>query len=55
MGRTLAHGGRDEGLLIKVTAEKTGRLLPPLILSESQADHLVATLSPLIRAFLTDQ
>ena len=45
----------EQGLLINVTADSVIRLLPPLILSEQQADHLVATLSPLIRAFLTDQ
>ena len=44
-----------QGLLINVTADNVIRLLPPLILSEAQADQLVATLSPLIRAFLSDQ
>ena len=44
-----------QGLLINVTADNVVRLLPPLILSEQQADQLVATLSQLIRAFLSDQ
>ncbi len=39
------------GLLINVTADRVVRLLPPLILSDAQADHLVGTLSDLI-AFL---
>lgn len=43
----------DAGLLINVTAEKVIRLLPPLIFSDSDADQLVTTLAPLIRAFLT--
>ena len=44
-----------QGLLINVTADSVVRLLPPLITSEAQADQLVATLSPLIRTFLSDQ
>ena len=42
----------DEGLLINVTADKVVRLLPPLVLSDEQADQLVDRLSPLIRKFL---
>ena len=45
----------EQGLLINVTADSVIRLLPPLITSEQQADQLVATLSPLIRTFLSDQ
>ncbi|MBF0219180.1 MAG: aspartate aminotransferase family protein [Gammaproteobacteria bacterium] len=41
----LAHG-----LLINVTAERVIRLLPPLILSDSEADHLVKELALLINA-----
>ena len=41
------------GLLINVTADKVVRLLPPLILNQDEARHLVDTLSPLIRDFLT--
>ncbi len=43
------------GLLINVTADSVIRLLPPLVISEPQADHLVDTLSPLIRDFLSEQ
>jgi acetylornithine aminotransferase len=41
------------GLLINVTADKVIRLLPPLILNQDEARHLVDTLCPLIREFLT--
>jgi len=47
VGRALAAG-----LLINVTAETVVRLLPPLILSDAEAEQLVATLSGLIRDFL---
>ncbi len=40
----------EEGLIGNSTAERVIRLLPPLILSDEQADELVATLVPLIRA-----
>lgn len=40
----------EEGLIVNSTAERVIRLLPPLILSNEQADELVATLVPLIRA-----
>ncbi len=42
----------EAGLLINVTAETVVRLLPPLILSDAEAEQLVATLSGLIRDFL---
>ena len=44
-----------DGLLINVTAERVVRLLPPLILSEQQADDLVSRLGALVRTFLTGQ
>lgn len=43
----------DEGLLINVTADCVIRLLPPLILDDSQANQLVDTLSNLIKRFLS--
>lgn len=42
----------DQGLLINVTADSVVRLLPPLVMSESQADTLVSKLSSLVREFL---
>jgi acetylornithine aminotransferase len=41
------------GLLINVTAERVIRLLPPLILTDKQADMIVEQVSDLIRDFLT--
>jgi acetylornithine aminotransferase len=41
-----------DGLLINVTAETVIRLLPPLIMSDAQADLLIAKLSALVADFL---
>jgi acetylornithine/N-succinyldiaminopimelate aminotransferase len=43
----------QSGLLINVTAERVVRLLPPLILTDKQADMIVEQVSELIRDFLT--
>ncbi len=43
------------GLLINVTADSVVRLLPPMILSDDEADELIAGLSTLIRKFLSAQ
>jgi acetylornithine aminotransferase len=45
----------EAGLLISVTADNVVRLLPPLIISAEEVDHLVAILVPLIRTFLSEQ
>jgi acetylornithine/N-succinyldiaminopimelate aminotransferase len=42
----------DAGLLINVTAERVVRLLPPLILDDSQADDLIDGLAVLVERFL---
>jgi acetylornithine aminotransferase len=42
----------ERGLVMNVTADSVVRLLPPLILSDEQADLLVDTLAPLIRELL---
>ncbi|MFP5345068.1 MAG: aspartate aminotransferase family protein, partial [Gammaproteobacteria bacterium] len=39
------------GLLINVTAERVVRLLPPLVISETEADQIVAGVSELIKNF----
>jgi acetylornithine aminotransferase len=44
----------DQGLLINVTAGCVIRLLPPLVMTTEQADQLIATLSGLVRQFLSD-
>jgi len=41
----------QQGLLINVTAERVIRLLPPLILSDQQADQIVDTVVELVIAF----
>ena len=42
----------SKGLLINVTADSVIRLLPPLILSQAEAQQLIDILSPLIKEFL---
>ena len=42
----------DKGLLISVTADSVVRLVPPLILSEAEADEIVAILCPLIKQLI---
>ncbi len=43
-----------EKLLINVTADKVVRLLPPLVIGQSEAEHLVAILAKLIKDFLAE-
>jgi acetylornithine/N-succinyldiaminopimelate aminotransferase len=50
----LVRQALDAGLLINVTADRVVRLLPPLILSDAEADEIVTRLAPLIRAFTPD-
>ncbi len=47
VGRALAAG-----LLINVTADRVVRLLPPLVMRQEEAQHLVDTLASLIKDFL---
>jgi acetylornithine aminotransferase len=44
----------DNGLLISVTADNVIRLVPALILTESEADEIVAKLAPLVKQFLAE-
>ncbi|XAH21680.1 aspartate aminotransferase family protein [Xylophilus sp. GW821-FHT01B05] len=44
----------DAGLLLSVTADSVIRLVPPLILTEAEADQIVALLAPLVKAFLAE-
>jgi len=41
-----------QGLLLNVTAERVIRLLPPLILSDDEADRIVDAVAGLVRSFL---
>ncbi len=50
MQRALQHH-----LLINVTAETVVRLLPPLILSKTQAEFVVSTVSELVETFLDEE
>ncbi|MDQ3271901.1 MAG: aspartate aminotransferase family protein, partial [Pseudomonadota bacterium] len=45
----------DKGLLLSVTADSVIRLVPPLILSEAEADEIVAILCPLIKKLLGEK
>ena len=44
----------DAGLLLSVTADSVVRLVPPLIITEAEADEVVAILAPLIKTFLAE-
>jgi acetylornithine aminotransferase len=44
----------DAGLLLSVTADSVVRLVPPLIITEAEADEIVSILAPLIKNFLTE-
>lgn len=45
----------ERGLLINVTHDNVVRLVPPLVLGREEADLLVASLAPLIQAFLESE
>lgn len=44
----------DAGLLISVTADTVIRIVPPLILTEAEADEMLSILVPLVRGFLAE-
>ena len=50
----LTQRAADAGLLISVTADNVVRLLPPLIMTEPQADEVAGLLVPLVKAFLAE-
>ncbi len=50
----LTQRAADAGLLISVTADSVVRLVPPLILTKTDADEIAALLVPLIKAFLAE-
>jgi len=49
----LVRHALEQGLLINVTAERTIRLLPPLILQDAEADQLVEGVAELVRTHCT--
>lgn len=44
----------NEGLLINVTAGKVIRLLPPLVLTDAEADQIISKVSALVKSYLGD-
>ncbi len=50
----LVQQAADHGLLISVTADSVVRLVPPLIMTEAEANEVLAILCPLISALLKD-
>ncbi len=53
--RELVDIAFDHGLLINVTAETVIRLLPPLIISDDEADEIVAVVCEIVRQFVRGQ
>jgi acetylornithine aminotransferase len=52
-GKLMQHA-LEEKLLINVTAGNVIRLLPPLIISDREADTIVAKVNKLIRTFIKE-
>ena len=50
----LMQRAADAGLLLSVTADTVIRLVPALILTQAEADQMLAILVPLIQAFLAE-
>lgn len=50
----LVGAALEDGLLINVTADSTIRLLPPLVMTDEEADQLVNKLTALVIRFLKD-
>ena len=50
----LLQRAAEAGLLMSVTADNVIRLVPPLILTEAEADQIVALLAPLVQRFLAE-
>jgi acetylornithine aminotransferase len=50
----LTQRAADAGLLISVTADSVIRMVPPLILTQSEADEIADILLPLIQQFLSE-
>jgi acetylornithine aminotransferase len=50
----LTQRAADAGLLISVTADTVIRMVPPLIMTQAEADEVADILLPLIHTFLTE-
>ena len=53
--KELMTAALDRGLLINVTAESVIRLLPPLIMTDDEADQILELLTGIVRQFSTKQ
>jgi len=52
--RVLVERALEQGLLINVTADSVVRLLPPLIITDDQADEIVTGVINVVKKFLTE-
>jgi acetylornithine aminotransferase len=52
--KSLFPAAMAAGLIINVTADSVIRLLPPFIMTDDEADQVVAILAPLIKDFKQD-
>ena len=52
--KSLFPAAMAKGLIINVTADSVIRLLPPMVMSDAEADQVVAILAPLIKDFQQD-
>jgi acetylornithine aminotransferase len=52
--KSLFPAAMAKGLIINVTADSVIRLLPPFIMTDDEADQVVAILAPLIKDFTQD-
>ncbi|MFT7367567.1 MAG: acetylornithine/N-succinyldiaminopimelate aminotransferase [Oceanospirillaceae bacterium] len=52
--KSLFSAAMVAGLIINVTADRVIRLLPPFIMTDDQADQVLAILTPLIKDFTQD-
>ncbi len=53
-GAPIVGRALDRGLLVNVTAERTIRLLPPLILQQPQAEQILDSVSAIVAEFLAE-
>ena len=52
--KSLFSAAMTKGLIINVTADSVIRLLPPFVMTDDEADQVVAILAPLIKDFTQD-
>jgi len=50
----LTQRAADAGLLISVTADSVIRIVPPLIMTQAEADQVADILLPLVKTFLAE-